>query len=260
MPQCLSVDSSDRVATVTLRRPEVHNALNVEMLKEIGATLTALGRDESVRVVVIRGDGKSFCAGADIKWMQSTINCTAEENFGEGLVFADMMHSIRLCPKPVIARVHGAAYGGGVGIVAACDMACALASARFSLSEVRLGLIPSVISPFCLERMGMTAYRRYALTAEAFDGTEAKRVGLVCECVASETEQDAWITNMVGLLKKNGPQAMRVCKSEAQAVAGTPWDQLRERTARAIADIRVTAEGQEGLKAFLEKRPPNWVT
>jgi methylglutaconyl-CoA hydratase len=138
-------------------------------------------------------------------------------------------------------------------------MACALASAKFSLSEVRLGLIPSVISPFCLERMGMTAYRRYALTAEAFDGVEAKRVGLICECVETAGQQDAWLANIIGLLRMNGPQAMKVCKIEVQAVAGAPWDKLRERTARAIADIRVTPEGQEGLRAFLEKRSPSWV-
>lgn len=259
MSDILKAERAGGIATLTLNRPEVHNALNPELMNAIVATLIRLGDDPAVRVIVIRGEGKSFCAGADLRWMQESIAYTAEQNFQEALLFADLMHAIRLCPKPVVGRIHGAAYGGGVGIAAACDVACAAANAKFSLSETKLGLIPSIISPFCLERMGMTAYRRYAISAEVFDGVEAKRVGLVCDCVETPELLDAWVANMTGILLKNGPQAMARCKSEAQAVGGTLWEPLRDRTARAIADLRVSPEGQEGIKAFLEKRPPSWI-
>ncbi len=248
-----------RVATLTLNRPDVHNALNPELMNKLVDALHALAANPDVRVIVLRGEGKSFCAGADLRWMQESVNYPPEQNYREALLFADLMHAIRLCPKPVIARVHGAAYGGGVGIAAACDLACTLPSAKFCLAEVKLGLIPSIISPFCLERMGMTAYRRYALTAETFDGSEAKRIGLVCDCVPTVEHLDVWVADMTATLLKNSPHALDVCKREVQAVAGTPWDTLRERTARAIADIRVSPEGQEGLRAFLEKRPPAWI-
>lgn len=258
MTDLVRTTTTRHVAAIALNRPDVHNALHVDLIKAVTAAVSTAGKDPTVRVIVIRGEGKSFCAGADIRWMQESINAPPDRNYAEALAFADMLHAIRLAPKPVLARVHGAAFGGGVGIVAACDLACAVNGAKFSLSEVRIGLLPSIISPFCIERMGMSAYRRYALTAEVFDGAEARRVGLVCDAVETVDALDAWTADITATLLKNGPAAMAKCKTEAQAVAGTPWTELRERTARAIAEIRVTPEGQEGLKAFLDKRPPNW--
>lgn len=258
MSEALRVERSGPIANVTLQRPEVHNALSQALIVELTRAVDALGADAAVRVIVLRGAGKSFCAGADLRYMQDSMKFGPAENLQDALAFADLFHALRRAPQPVVVAAHGAVYGGGVGLVAASDIAGCTRDARFCLSEVKLGLIPSVISPFVLERIGMTAYRRYALTAEVLDGAEAKRVGLVAESVESPAQLDAWVATIAEALRRNGPQALARAKREIQAVAGMPWDTLRERTAQAIAELRVSAEGQEGLRAFLEKRPPAW--
>jgi methylglutaconyl-CoA hydratase len=211
-----------------------------------------------VRVVVLRATGPSFCAGADVHWMRRMVGYTLEENIADAATMARMLRAIRECPKPVIARVHGAAYGGGVGLVAACDMAVASEDAVFCLSEVKLGIVPAVISPFVVEKIGAAAMRRYALTAERFDALEARRLGLVSEVARTAETLDNRVSTVIGHILANGPQALAACKQILSAVGGRDWDATVELTTRCIAERRVSPEGQEGLKAFLEKRPPSW--
>jgi methylglutaconyl-CoA hydratase len=258
MTQFIRQASAGKCATITLARPDLHNAFNDEMIREITAAFSSLAAAPKVRAVVLSGEGKSFCAGADVNWMKRMVGYSFEENVADANLLAAMLRSIRECPKPVIARVHGAAYGGGVGLVAACDMAVALANATFCLSEVKLGIVPAVISPFVLEKIGAGAARRYALTAERFDAAEAKRIGLVSEVVDNDQQMNAWIERIIEHVMANGPEAIATCKQVLAHVAGDKWDELQAYTTRQIARIRVSPEGQEGLKAFLEKRKPGW--
>lgn len=243
---------------ITLSRPDLHNAFNEVVIDEVTEAFQRAGEDEAVRVVVLAAEGKSFCAGADVNWMRRMVDYSVEENLADAGSMARMLRTIRDCPKPVIARVHGAAIGGGVGLVAACDMAVALESAVFALTEVKLGIVPAVISPFVLEKIGIGHARRYGLTAERFTAAEAKRIGLISEVVGTEEELDGWIENTIQSLVANGPRALAACKRILTEVAGVAWDQVQARTVQRIAEIRVSPEGQEGLKAFLEKRKPNW--
>jgi methylglutaconyl-CoA hydratase len=257
MPQFIRLSTANQVATVTLARAELHNAFNDDMMREITDVFVSLGVSPDVRAIVLEGEGKSFCAGADVNWMKRMVDYSVEENLADASVLAKMLRTIRECPKPVIARIHGAAFGGGVGLIAACDIAIAAAGAIFCLSEVKLGIVPAVISPFVLEKIGTAAARRYALTAERFDASEAKRIGLISDVV--ETAQlDDWIGRVVEHLTANGPAAIAACKQILSHVAGQKWDELLADTTQQISRIRVSAEGQEGLKAFLEKRKPGW--
>lgn len=258
MYELLRVEITEQVGRITLDRPDVRNALNDQLIEELTQALRALGDDAQARAILLSGAGQAFCAGADIRHMQRSAEFTFEQNLADAQRLAELLHLFRQIPKPIIARVHGAAIGGGLGLVAASDIALALHSAMFSLSEVRLGLVPAVISPFVLERIGMTAARRYALTAERFDGVEAQRIRLITEAVATVELLDAKIERMLNHIRQNAPVATGVCKRELVEISGTPWAALRERTARTIAELRVSEEGQEGLKAFLEKRPAKW--
>lgn len=251
-------DISDGVARVTLDRPELHNAFNEEVIEKLARTFAGLSADAAVRVLVLRSQGPSFCAGADIHWMKRMVDYAFEENVADAAAMARMLRSIRECAKPVIARVHGACIGGGVGLAAACDMVAAVESAVFCLSEVRLGIVPAVISPFVIEKIGAGAARRYGLTAERFGAAEARRIGLVSEVFESIEAMDAWIDATVDLIRRNGPEALAVCKRLLSAVGGVDWDRLQELTTRTIAQRRASDEGQEGLRAFLEKRRPSW--
>ncbi|MBI1827783.1 MAG: enoyl-CoA hydratase/isomerase family protein [Planctomycetes bacterium] len=248
------------IARATLSRPDLHNAFNEVMIAEITEAFRELGKRDDVRVIVLAGEGKSFCAGADINWMKKMVSYTFDENVKDADAMATMLRTIRECPKPVIARVHGAAFGGGVGLTAACDIAVALESAVFCLSEVKLGIIPAVISPYVLEKIGAGEMRRYGLTAEKISASEARRIGLIHEVFATETDMDAWIESTCELLQSNGPNALAAAKQIFTEVEGVPWDDVQKRTTRKIAELRASREGQEGLKSFLEKRKPNWVT
>lgn len=254
----LRVHFAKGVATVTLARPELHNAFNEVMIAEITEAFRELGKRDDIRGAILAGEGKSFSAGGDINWMKKMVGYTFEENVADANAMADMLRAIRECPKPVIARVHGNAFGGGVGLTAACDIAVALESAVFCLSEVKLGIVPAVISPFVLEKIGPGQMRRYGLTAERFSAAEARRIGLVHEVFATETEMDAWISKTCDMLKTNGPKALSTAKQIFTEVAGLPWDKVQQRTTHTIATLRASPEGQEGLRAFLEKRNPNW--
>lgn len=247
------------ISKFLLNRSDLHNAFNEVMIAEITDAFRELGGREDVRVIVLAGEGKSFSAGGDINWMKKMVGYTFEENVADANAMANMLRAIRECPKPVIARVHGNAFGGGVGLAAACDIAVALESAVFCLSEVKLGIVPAVISPFVLEKISPGQMRRYGLTAERFSAGEARRIGLVHEVFSTETQMDEWIARTCETWKNNGPKALSAAKQIFTEVAGTPWDKVQERTTHTIAELRASPEGQEGLRAFLEKRPPKWV-
>jgi methylglutaconyl-CoA hydratase len=249
---------SSSTARLSLSRPDLHNAFNEIMIGEITEAFHELNKRDDVRVVVLAGEGKSFSAGGDINWMKKMVGYTFEENVADANAMANMLRAIRECPKPVIARVHGNAFGGGVGLTAACDIAVALESAVFCLSEVKLGIVPAVISPFVLEKIGPGQMRRYGLTAERFSAAEARRIGLVHEVFSTEAHMDDWIAKTCEILKNNGPKALSAAKQIFTEVAATPWDRVQERTTRTIAELRASPEGQEGLRAFLEKRPAHW--
>ena len=255
----LKVSSAGAISTVTLTRADLHNAFNDEMIKELTEAFASLATDAGVRAVVLAAEGKSFCAGADVNWMRKMVDYSQRENVKDATAMAEMLSTIRKCPKPVIARVHGAAIGGGVGLTAACDIAVAVRGAVFCLSEAKLGIIPAVISPYVMEKVGPGPMRRYALTAEKFDAVEAMRLGLVSHVVENEAEMDAWIDGITRALLGNGPEALAECKRVlADVQEKEHWSMKQRLTVERIAERRVSKEGQEGLKAFLEKRKPKW--
>ena len=246
------------VARVTLNRAELHNAFNAVMIQELQAAFAEFTRQSEVRAVVLQAESKSFCAGADLNWMKKMVEYTFEQNVSDAHALASMLRTIHDCPKPVIARVHGAAFGGGVGLLAACDMAVALDSATFCLSEVKLGLLPAVISPFVMKKIGPSGAHRYFLTAERFSAAEALRLGLISETAQTIEALDACIESLLDALLANGPESLAHCKVLIEKVCHTEWERAVDLTTKMIAERRSSREGQEGMKAFLEKRPPAW--
>ncbi|MDP2171182.1 MAG: enoyl-CoA hydratase/isomerase family protein [Rhodocyclaceae bacterium] len=260
MYQTILTEIDAGVGIVTLNRPERHNAFDDTMIGELADAMEDMADTPAVRVVVISSTGKSFCAGADLNWMQRAAAYSFDDNRRDAGELAEMLRRIADCPKPVIARVQGPAYGGGVGLIAACDMAVATFESRFALTEVKLGLIPAVISPHVLTAIGERYARRYMLTAEVFSAAEAYRIGLLHEMVADEAALDDVVGEWAELLLKNGPQALAECKTLIRAVAGRPFGpKVIDFTVESIARVRVSPEGQEGLGAFLEKCKPNWI-
>lgn len=251
---------ADGVATVTLNRPEVHNAFDDALIVKLTGLFTDLHSRADVRVVVLTGAGESFSSGADITWMRSMAEFSEAENYEDALKLAELMATLNNLGQPTVARVNGHAFGGGVGLVACCDIAVASSEARFCLSEVRLGLVPAVISPYVIEAIGARNARRFFQTAEAMSARKARRIGLVHE-IARPGKLDSAVAHQVQMLLKGGPGAQRESKELVHSVAGhsiTADLALQRRTAEIIAQMRVSDEGQEGLKAFLEKRPPGW--
>jgi methylglutaconyl-CoA hydratase len=255
----IGCDVEDRVARVTFNRPEVHNAFNDTMIHELSEVFDDLNENDEVRVVVVSGAGKSFCAGADLNWMRRVREFTFEDNLRESLELADMLAKVYSSKKPTIARVNGAAIGGGTGLVAVCDIAVAAASAKFSFSEVKLGLIPACISPYVMQKCGHGRCREFFLTGERLTAEKALHAGLV-NTVVPLAELDEAITRLVRQLLTSGPEAIRTCKTLLHNVAEMPLEQAKKYTAEVIAQLRVSAEGQEGMNAFLEKRKPKWAT
>ncbi|HCP01328.1 MAG TPA: enoyl-CoA hydratase [Rhodospirillaceae bacterium] len=254
----ISFDVSGEVGWITMARPKKHNAFDDGLIADLTSAFAHAGRDDAVRVVVLAGEGKSFSAGADLAWMERMADYSDAANLEDARKLAHMLRALNELPRPTIARVQGAAFGGGVGLVAACDIALASRTASFCLSEVRLGLIPSVISPYVVEAIGSRAARRYFQTAERFDAGEAHALGLVHEVVPNE-RLDSRLEELVDQLLENGPEAMAASKDLVRRVmAGAVDDDMVADTARRIADIRATDEGREGLRAFLEKRRPAW--
>ena len=250
---------ADWVATVTLNRPDVRNAFNAALIAEITQTFQELGARSDVRCIVLAANGTAFCAGADLNWMRSMADYTHQQNLADAGCLAAMMQTIYECPKPTVACIQGDVYAGGMGLVAACDMAVSIDTANFCLSEVKLGLVPSTISPYVIRAMGARAAHRYFLTAERFSAAEALRIGFVHEVVAADA-LNAKVAELSTALRNAGPVAVKLCKKLVQDVAGndiTP--ELVNMTIASIADVRVSAEGREGVQAFLQKRKPNWL-
>ncbi len=250
---------SPHVAEVWLNRPDLRNAFNDGVIAELTQAFTALAADPDVRVVVLGGHGKAFCAGADLNWMRAMADYTWEQNRADAQALADMLWAIHSCPVPVIGRVHADCYAGGVGLAAVCDVVLAADTANFCLSEARLGLLPATIGPYVVKAMGERAAQRYFVTAERFTAAEAHRIGLAHEVCPAEA-LDERVQAMVAALVANGPAAVRACKQLVQDVASRPVTaELRADTARRIADVRGGAEGKEGVSAFLQKRAPGWL-
>jgi len=249
------------VMTLTLNRPEVHNAFDDRLISDLLDSLDWARNDRTVRAVVLTGSGPSFSTGADLNWMGRMVAATLEENERDALQLARLMRHLNYLPVPTIARVNGHAFGGGVGLIACCDIAISVTHAQFGLTEARLGLAPAVISPYVYRRIGESNTRRYFLTAERFDAARGADIGLIHEVVPA-TQLDEVVEKQLNLILATGPQASGYCKNLAFAVAGHTSDaqkEFDEYSSKLIAKLRVDDEGQEGLRAFLEKRIPGWV-
>ncbi|QDZ30001.1 enoyl-CoA hydratase/isomerase family protein [Noviherbaspirillum sp. UKPF54] len=257
--QTIEIGRQGYVATVTLNRPDVRNAFNETAIAELMQAFRELGADGSIRAIVLAARGPAFCAGADLNWMKKMAGYTHEENRADAAQLAEMLRAIYTCPKPTLAKVQGDCYAGGMGLVAACDIAVAVENANFCLSEVKLGLIPATISPYVIRAMGESASRRYFLTAERFSASDAHRIGFVHEAVSSD-RLDAACDEIIKALVSNSPHAVKEAKRLVHDVAGMPLsDALIADTAQRIADIRSSDEGKEGVRSFLEKRKPAWL-
>ena len=254
----LNVDIRDGIARVTLDRPEVRNAFDDALIASLRKAFLEIERNSSVRVVVLAGNGTAFCAGADLNWMKRMAKYGHDENLADARALAEMLAALDRLPQPTIARVHGPAFAGGTGLVAACDMAIGTPQAKFCFSEAKLGLSPATISPYVLRAIGERAARRYFLSAEVFDAEEALRIGMLSLLVPA-TELDTTIDALLQHLLAGGPQAHAKIKNLIRAVAGRPVDEaLMADTAQRIAEIRVSLEGREGIASFLEKRKASW--
>ena len=256
----LAIEHQGPLGLITLNRPERHNAFDDALIQELTEALRAMEADESVRIVVLAGAGTSFCAGADLNWMKRMAGYSKDENQRDAMQLGALMRTLNNLRKPTIARVHGAAYGGGVGLVACCDIAIASHAASFALSEVKLGLIPAVISPYVVAAIGERYARRYFVSGERFDAGEAWRLGLVHDIAPDDNEMDGRLNDLVDAMLACGPVAQRESKELVRAVAGRPvTSELIQDTAERIARLRASPEGREGVAAFLEKRRASWV-
>jgi methylglutaconyl-CoA hydratase len=253
----VSLAVSAGVARVTLARPEVRNAFNADVIRELHTIFTQLSGDDAVRAVVLAGEGKVFCGGADINWMRASLELSFDQNVADAERMSEMYRSIDRCTKPVIARIHGAALGGGAGLAAVCDVAIASDDALFGFTETKLGIIPAVISPFVLSKIGVSNARALFLTGERFHSDRARAIGLIHESVP-EASLDRAVDRVLGELRTAGPQAVAAAKRLIPAVSAASYEDSKTLTAQAIAKQRVTPEGQEGLRAFLERQPASF--
>ncbi len=247
------------VFTITLNRPAVRNAFDGDAIDSLLASIQRATDEDAARVVVLRGAGKTFCAGADLAWMRAMASQQSTDNKAGARRMAGLFDAIDRCPKPVIGRIHGAAIGGGVGLVSCCDIPLAVAGTKFAFSEVRLGLAPAVISPYVIKKIGVGAARELFVTGERFLAKRAVEIGLINRVLPDEAALDAEVERVAGMIVKGGPNAVRACKGLAMDVAGMEPDAVFDHTADLIATLRVSAEGQEGMRAFLTKDKPAWV-
>ena len=254
--ETISVTKEKEVATIFLNRPDVHNAMNEQLMKELTDSFKKLDTDKDTRVIIITGLGKSFCAGADLNWMKSMVNYSKEENIKDSNLLLDLYESIYSCSKPVIAKVNGHAFGGGIGLFAACDIAIAATECKFAFSEVKLGIIPAVISTYISRRMKTSDMRRLFVTGERFDSNYAKEVGLV-DYVASEKTDDL-VEKYVKIIRSSGPKAIIEVKKLVDACEKMDAEKYKKFSVEKISELRVSDEGQEGINAFLEKRKSKW--
>ena len=261
MYQTIKLDvSKDGVATITMVRADVHNAFNAEMIQELTSCYRALNVDAQVKLIVLRAEGRSFSAGADVNWMKSMVNATERENRQDSERLAELLRAINFCKKPTLARVQGLALGGGVGLLCCCDIVVASDHAKFGLTETKLGLVPAVISPYVVDVIGTRQARRYFVTAEVFGAQRAEQLGLV-SIVCAEEDLDARLNEQIDMLLSTGPNAKEICKKLVQSVVGRTeahQKKLDEYTTQVIAAVRVSDEGQTGLNAFLQKQTPKW--
>lgn len=259
MFETLEIELKGPVATLWMNRPDVHNAFNAQLIADLTAACRQLDADDSVRVVVLAGRGKSFSAGADLNWMKAAGEASQEDNFADAMRLAGMLRTLAEMNKPTIARVHGAALGGGMGLASACDICVAGERAVFATSEVKFGIIPSAISPYVIRAIGERQSYRYFQTAERIDAKRAAEIGLAHEAVATDA-LDAKVSEVVDALLQGGPRSQAAAKDLIRAVANRPVDDaVVEDTARRISQLRATPEAKEGLDAFLSKRPAGWM-
>jgi methylglutaconyl-CoA hydratase len=258
MTHTLDIRIEGRVARVYLNRPEVRNAFNDSVIAELTEAFARLGADPGLRAIVLGGHGKAFCAGADLNWMKSMAGYDWDQNRADAQRLAEMLWTVYSCPLPVVGRLQGDCYAGGMGLAATCDVLVAADGVHFCLSEARLGLLPATISPYVIRAMGEQQARRWFITAERFSAAQAQKMGLVHACVSAEA-LDETVDGIVEALVANGPAAVKACKRLVQDVAGRELSpELRAETARRIADIRASDEGREGVQAFLQRREPAW--
>lgn len=261
MSTALKIDRDGRVARLSLSRPEVHNAFDDQLIATLTEALKSIGSDGAIGVVVLAAEGASFSAGADLNWMQRMAAYSEAENLQDALKLAELMRTLAFLPKPTIARVQGSAFGGGVGLIACCDIAFAVPEARFGLTETKLGLVPAVISPYVIGAIGARHARRWFQNGALFDAAQAQTMGLVHEVCGLDL-LDQMVAREIGWLAKAGPTAMLVAKRLVEGVQGRDepgQKKLDEQTAALIARLRVSPEGQAGLSAFLDKRNPPWL-
>lgn len=258
MNDVIEVRQDGAVLTIALNRPESHNAFSPEMSAAVRAAFVELAEREDLRVVVLTGNGRSFCAGGDLNAMRAAADFDFDENVRDGEAIFDLMLAVDSCPKPVIGRVNGAAIGGGVGLVSCCDIVVAVERAKFGFSEARLGIVPAVISPFVVAKIGTHQARELFLTGERFEAARAQQIGLVNYVVADEAELDAKVQERVNQLLLAAPGAQTAAKELIRTVAHQPKATMRDYTAALIARLRASEEGKEGMSAFLEKRKPVW--
>ena len=255
----LKIDIEKNLAFVVLDRPDVHNAFNDELVAQLTDAFTELGRRDDIRVIVLSANGKSFCAGADLNWMKRMVQYSDEENLADARAVGRMFLAIAKCPKPVIARVHGAALGGGAGLVAACDIGIAIESVQFGFTEVKLGIIPAIISPFVIAKIGPGRAREFFITGERFLAPVALSMGLIQHMVSHELALDALVDTKISQILTSAPCAIAAAKELVSGVVGQPLEKALEFATESIARTRAGAEGQAGMKAFLERQKPPWI-
>lgn len=255
--ETIQIQKDKGIITVSLNRPDVHNAMNEQLMKELTSCFKEITNDRAIRVVILTGNGKSFCAGADLNWMKSMAKYSKEENIQDSRLLLDLYETIYTCPKPVIGRVNGHAFGGGLGLFAVCDITIAIPNCKFAFSEAKLGIIPSVISTYIARRMKLSDMRRLFITGERFDSNYAKQVGLI-DFVVDEKDFDDKIQKYVEILRSSGPKAIVEVKDLVDKYQKMDIEKYKEHTVKKIAELRVSKEGQEGINAFLEKRKSKW--
>ena len=253
----IEASRDDSIATVSLNRPELHNAMNEQLMKELTSCFRELSKDDSVRTIILTGKGKSFCAGADLNWMKSMVNYSKEENRKDSMLLLDLFNIIYSCPKPVIGKINGHAFGGGLGLIAVCDITIGIPGLKFAFSEAKLGIIPSVISTFVAPRISPADMRRLFITAERFDSSTAHEIGLL-DYVTTPEKFDEKVKYCIEQVQTSGPIAIKEVKNLIKNLREMDVEKYKKFTVDKIAELRVSKEGQEGINAFLEKRKPNW--
>jgi len=255
--ETIEISKDNDIVTVSLNRPDMHNAMNELLMKELTQCFKELSNNDSVRAIVLTGKGKSFCAGADLNWMKSMVSYSKEENIKDSRLLLDLYEAIYMCSKPVIGRINGHAFGGGIGLIAVCDITVTIPDRKFAFSEANLGIIPSVISTYVAPRMKKADMRRFFITAERFDSETACNIGLI-DYVVSSKELEEKINECIKLVRSSGPIAVKEAKNLIDNLSKMDNKDYKEFTVKKISELRISKEGQEGINSFLEKRKPSW--